>query len=582
MEEFIEKMFINPAFVNEDNYQSLKSKIIIMFANFLKINNLKKLDDIEKPLEKKINLIELSDDIRLPISKIPKINKKFTCKKCGKIPKIKKYQEVFFEIDLAIECHNESIKLGCILDAHFEEIPNYLGLTDIKDNPSNDDNKNENEIILPFKNLNDLSDFFLYVLLYNIIKDRIKEYNYGETKNNMAFTLFENLLSNALYNKNEEENEICFNNLSIFKKTKYNFFAIYNKIKVLSNGTKFHFKMRKKIPIKKHLYEIYSPSRNYDIYKLYNNLYCFMLDDNAMIIKGNLEEINFEENNDNVIYLDYFHLSKNKIEIENFFKIKLFYMLKKRNIIYIKEDLFLGTYDGYLFLINLKDISLDSDKLDLNDKILLTISLENKNIKPIKNKNAFQFLLIGSRYIFLMEYLIEQKKYEKIKEYKYFDDFDDEKYDNSKCYLIQNDKLIFSIDKNMFFFNLNTFQLITIIHLEDDCPFIKLNENYIICNSSTCPDLISLNNLKMKFIEFPCEGVPELIIDERYLFAHFWIYDLKTKEITIYHEKNIPIIGKYNYRRKMFSTSEKEFFIYYIYEKEDGKFNSFIDFYIIE
>ena len=152
MKEFFEKMFINPAFVNEDNYQSLKSNIIIMFANFLKINNLKKLDDIEKPLEKKINLIELSDDIRLPISKIPKINKKYTCKKCGKIPKIKEYQDRFLENDLAIECHNESIKLGCILGAHFEEIPNYLELTDIKDNPSNNNNnKNKNEIILPLK-----------------------------------------------------------------------------------------------------------------------------------------------------------------------------------------------------------------------------------------------------------------------------------------------------------------------------------------------------------------------------------------------------------------------------------------------
>ena len=93
-----------------------------------------------------------------------------------------------------------------------------MELIDIKDDTNNN---NKNDIILPFKNLNDLADFFLYVLLYNIIKDRIKEFNYGETKNNIGFILFENLLSNnGLYNKNEEENEICFNNLSIFKKTK--------------------------------------------------------------------------------------------------------------------------------------------------------------------------------------------------------------------------------------------------------------------------------------------------------------------------------------------------------------------------
>jgi len=138
--------------------------------------------------------------------------------------------------------------------------------------------------------------------------------------------------------------------------------------------------MRKEIPIKKQLYGNDSPSKDYDIYILCNNHSCFLLDNYyAMIIKGNLEEINFEEINDNDIYIDYFHLSKNKIEIEDSNILKLFNMFKKRSIIHINEDLFLGIYDEYLFLINLKNISFKGEKLDLNDKIFQLISLENKN-----------------------------------------------------------------------------------------------------------------------------------------------------------------------------------------------------------
>lgn len=94
-----------------------------------------------------------------------------------------------------------------------------MKLIDIKE----DLNKN-NEFILPFSSIYKLVDFFLFAQLYNNMKNSIKEYNLGETKNNSAFTLFENLLSIVLYNKDEKENNIYFDNLLIFDKMTYNFF----------------------------------------------------------------------------------------------------------------------------------------------------------------------------------------------------------------------------------------------------------------------------------------------------------------------------------------------------------------------
>ena len=583
MGEIIEKMFTS-IFINERDYYFLKSCINLMFAEILKIKDF----EYSYTFDKKMNLIELPDDIRILISEIPKINKKYICKKCGKIPEIIKYNPGFLEEKLLIECHDERIELGFDINARFEEISNYMDLIDMKDDTNN--NNDINDIILPFKYLNDLTDFYIYALLYYKTKDKIKEFNFGETKNNMAFTLFENLLSNALYNKNEEENYICLKNLSIFNKVKPNCFIIYNKIQVLSNGTKFHFKKRKEIPIKSGLKYIYQGF--FDIYKLHKNFYCFFLDEYAMIIKGDLENLNFEEKNDNIIFVEENNISKNKREIEDYGIYTFLQCLKKRSVICVDEHLFLGIQGklgNYLISIDFNNINFKEEKLDLNDEIIHIISLENKNIKPLKNKNAFQFLLIGKGYIFLMEYLKEQKTIEKIEEYKYNNNTENyDSFNSSFSYLIKNNNLIFSVNNNMYFFNLAQFQLITIIHFEDNCPFIKLNDQYIICSSknrkqeSDFPILINLNklniNLKKDYIELNCKSLPDLIIDERYLFEKNFIYDLKEKEFQIYHE----YIPKMDSISKMFHISEKEFGIFYLYENKNEQIKSFIDFYSIE
>ena len=72
--------------------------------------------------------------------------------------------------------------------------------------------------------------------------------------------------------------------------------------------------------------------------------------------------------------------------------------------------------------------------------------------------------------------------------------------------------------------------------------------------------------------------MPDLIIDERYLFEKKFIYDLKEKEFQIYHE----YIPKMDSIRKKFHISEKEFGIFYLYENKNEQIKSFIDFYSIE
>ena len=184
--------------------------------------------------------------------------------------------------------------------------------------------------------------------------------------------------------------------------------------------------------------------------------------------KGDLENLNFEEKNDNIIFVEENNISKNKREIEDYGIYTFLQCLKKRSVICVDEHLFLGIQGklgNYLISIDFNNINFKEEKLDLNDEIIHIISLENKNIKPLKNKNAFQFLLILKGYIFLMEYLKEQKTIEKIEEYKYNNNTENiDSFDCSFSYLIQNNNLIFSVDNNMYFFNLEQFQLITIIH----------------------------------------------------------------------------------------------------------------------
>ena len=139
------------------------------------------------PNDKNIYLNELPNEIISLFSKIPKINKIYKCKKCEKIPFISMEVQINGEIIYQINCpcFNDDNKYIFSYDFPIK-INNYLVLTDIKDN--------KKESSLPFKRREDFFNFFKLIELYNNIKDKISERNFGNTKNNLAFALFENLL----------------------------------------------------------------------------------------------------------------------------------------------------------------------------------------------------------------------------------------------------------------------------------------------------------------------------------------------------------------------------------------------------
>ena len=134
----------------------------------------------------------------------------------------------------------------------------------------------------------------------------------------------------------------------------------------------------------------------------------------------------------------------------------------------------------------------------------------------------------------------------------------------------------------MYCFNINTFQLISVNTFEDNCMLVNLNKHQIICTIKRKKEesyalLMNLNNNKVEYIE----TLADLIIDERYLFYFFYIYDLKNKSIQTFHENIPPEINEYNSWWKKLFINEKQFIIYYLYRSKDGNVKSFIDFYTI-
>ena len=525
-------------------------------------------------LEKKINISELPDEIKNPILAIPKINKIYVCKNCEKIHYIQRVNnESSIPLYFQFTCPFDKVKFNRF-GLHI--IEPYLKLIEVK----KDINNENGDFILPFKKAYELVIFFTFIELYHKIKEKIKEYNYGDTKQNIAFTLFENLLSNVLYNKNENKiywENLLFYSLNDFTIVNYNFFAMYNKIHVLPNGKRFYLKIRKEINVDEIINE--DKIRDCQFYELHKNIYCLILAEEPIrIIKGPLENLDFNENNEKIIYVYQYSIKyKNKIIDNNDKIICLYYILRKRQIIHIDKDLFLGldTISNTLYLIDLQNISLNSCKLEMNDIIKRIVSLKNNK----KNEENPKFILIGIQYIYLLEYINNKKEYRKLKEAKYNNEdryfYYDIKY---CCYLLKNNILIFSFSFNneIFFFNLNTFQLNTIITFENRCESLfKINKNEIICSKKHGISLINLNNKKMKDLYYE-KDFTELVFDSQYLFSESnLIGDLNKNVLNIFlaNFKDSDDILNFDSLR----INEKQFAIFCIYRSKNNSIKSFID-----
>ena len=347
------------------------------------LDDLKSLTDKEKSfksyLETKdtISFNELPEEIKNSFSKIPKINKIYKCKKCGKIANFYKSSKKYTQ-DLFIHavCEEEHSFILDYCDFPIQ-INSYLNLTEIKEEINK---KNNNDI---FNKLSKENIFFLIKLiqLYNNIKDKIKEKNFGDTKNNLGFTLFENLLSNYIYN-NDNENK-GFNNLQIynlnFNTNIYNYFInskyfeLYNQIQELPNGTKFILKKSIQIPLDTNP-NFFDIDEYLNFYQLCENFYCFKdTREHTMVIKGYLGNLQFNntENETKIYNLYDDKIIFNDKKIINSYIEDLKYMIDKKNIIYIDNDLLIGVKPESIYLINsnLHILSYEIFNFNFNDYI---------------------------------------------------------------------------------------------------------------------------------------------------------------------------------------------------------------------
>ena len=562
-------------------------------------------------LENKDNISfnELPEKIQNSFSKIPKINKIYKCKKCGKIANFYRTEKQYTgDLFITVECEeNHTFKFD-YWDFPIQ-INSYLNLTEIKEEISK---KNNTDLL---NKLRKESLFFIIKLiqLYNNVKDKIKAKNYGDEKNNLGFALFENLLSNFIY-YNDDENK-AFNNLKIYDFSKYNYdsfinskyFELYDKIQELPNGKKFNLKKSIQIPLDRN-FNICDDENYLNFYQLCENFYCFKYTrDHTMVIKGYLGNLQFNNNNENEakvynLYDDKIIFNGNKI-INSYVK-KLKNMIDKKNIIYIDNDLIMGyEYEyGYesnsLFLINsnLHLLSYETFSFKLNDYIYKIISLKNNPIKTIlKNEEDVQFLLISNKNIYLFEYIKCKKSIELIKNYNYSNK---DLYMSSINYSFYKNILVFYEEEKpyIFFFNLNSFQLESIIDINKIEGFRRIisldkkNKYEIDCfiRTKNETDLLSLN-MKNKKIKIDATMAAKIIFMEDYYPDNYFIClsnnhyflskDNDVKYFTILDNVSYDVVD--TRKSCIININEKEFavFAFNYYKGENETFRAYIDIY---
>ena len=560
-------------------------------------------------LENKDNISfnELPEKIQNSFSKIPKINKIYKCKKCGKIANFYRTEKQYTgDLFIIVECEeNHTFKFD-YWDFPIQ-INSYLNLTEIKEEISK---KNNTDLL---NKLRKESLFFIIKLiqLYNNVKDKIKAKNYGDEKNNLGFALFENLLSNFIY-YNDDENK-AFNNLKIYDFSKYNYdsfinskyFELYDKIQELPNGKKFNLKKSIQIPLDRN-FNIRDEENYLNFYQLCENFYCFKYTrDHTMVIKGYLGNLQFNNNNENETKV--YNLYDDKIifngkKIINSYVEKLKNMIDKKNIIYIDNDLIMGYKDEYysnsLFLINsnLHLLSYETFSFKLNDYISKIISLKNNPIKTIlKNEEDVQFLLISDKNIYLFEYIKCKKSIELIKNYNYSNK---DLYMPSINYSFYKNILVFYEEEKpyIFFFNLNSFQLESIIDINKIEGFRRIisldkkNKYEIDCfiRTKNETDFFSFN-MKNKKIKRDAPTITKIIFMEDYYPDNYFIClsnnhyflskDNDVKYFTIFDQGSYDVVG--TRKSCIININEKEFavFAFNYYKGENETFRAYIDIY---
>ena len=353
--------------------------------NIIENENKNENNNFEKEfIPKNIDLKLLSQKNQNLIYNIPYIDFTYICIYCRKIPRLN------IEYDKK-EGHIKTLFLNeCGAKIKLDNSKNNLGLkktpldTLYKFNFMNISNNKilKNESKLPFETINELNEYLKVYKSYLNLREEMKKYNFGETKNNELFSLFEDLLQIGLYGfgtYNEYKNSIIIKEFLMEK------FKIFNKIQVLTNGLKlfrlnyFTFKKTANVTfLKKDMIAL----KYYN--KDYNNKFCVLKFDlnNDNISESNIYEKYSKFHSYKDIPLEFrknFILCNEKIDFD-----KIFYFGKNEYIVvpkketktlykfYFNENIFEYLYKKYD--INIEENISDIFVLDNNDILVITVS----------------------------------------------------------------------------------------------------------------------------------------------------------------------------------------------------------------
>ncbi len=354
-------------------------------------------------IPRNIDLKLLSEEDQNIINSIPYIDFTYVCIYCKKIPKLDiKYDKEEGHIkSLCLKECGEMIKLDNSKSnepgAHLKlDVNNNFGLKKIPIETLYKENYmsiNINKILkdknkLPFETINDLNEYLKVYKSYLNLKDLMKKYNYGETKSNELFSLFEDLLHIGLYGfgtHNEYKNSIIIKEFLMEK------FKIFNKIQVLTNGLKL-FRL------------------NYVTLKKTANV--IHLKDNIIALKYHNKDFNnkfcvlkFDLNNDNIfdskIYQKYFIFDSYKdipLELRKNFILcneglefdKIFYFGKNEYLVQPENKKFLYKFH---FDENINEYRYKKIDINIEGDIANIFVLDNNDIVVISFSHVYFFTI---------------------------------------------------------------------------------------------------------------------------------------------------------------------------------------------
>jgi hypothetical protein len=351
----------------------------------------------------------------------------------------------------------------------------------------------------------------------------MKNYNFGETKNNELFSLFEDLLQIGLYGfgtYNEYKNSIIIKEFLMEK------FKIFNKIQILTNGLKLfrlnYFKSKKTsnvIFLKNNIIAL-----NY-YNKDYINKFC--------VLKFDLNSDNFFDSNIFQKYSKYYSYKDIPLEFRKNFILcnekidfnKIFYFGKNQYLVLPKKEENKTLYKFY-FDENINQYLYKTFDINIGENISNIFVLDNNDIMIISISNI---------YIFTIDYNSNSLICIRL--------FSNLNTPNHKPTLLKmkNGNYIIDFPEKLIYFS-KSYEIISIFKINDKNPqisdMIKLNNENIILRTLGKSYHLSINTFKLSSFETSESvsfGINENILGNIEGNDYFTLFDYKLNK-SIYKE----------------------------------------------